>query len=189
MSGSGTLISDLGGGGGSSDDDLVSQILADMDSGGGGAPPPPVGTMPPAPMINAPNPNTIAPRVMDPAPPTAHIIGNDHPTQADFMAAANQASFSNWGPVAPAAAPAPPPPRPKKPIWTVVFQELRQPMFVVILFFMFQLPVVNFLFSHYIPRIVKPTGELTTVGILVKSFFAGFLFWFTQRIVAPLLSI
>jgi hypothetical protein len=45
------------------------------------------------------------------------------------------------------------------------------------------------LFSHYIPSLVKPTGDLTTVGVLVKSVLAGATFWILQRVVAPLISL
>ena len=55
--------------------------------------------------------------------------------------------------------------------------------------FVFSLPVVNFLFAHYIPSMVMPTGQLTTLGLLVKSMAAGSAFWMLQRVVVPLLSL
>jgi hypothetical protein len=67
--------------------------------------------------------------------------------------------------------------------------EFRVAFFVAILVFVFSLPVVNFLFAHYIPSLVKSTGELTLVGLLVKSFAAGGAFWILQRVIVPLLSL
>jgi hypothetical protein len=36
---------------------------------------------------------------------------------------------------------------------------------------------------------VKSTGELTLLGLLMKSFAAGGAFWLLQRVVVPLLSL
>ena len=86
MTSAGTLISDLdekapsGNGGG--DDDLVRQIMADINGGGGGMGPPP-------PQLNSykiqqPNANTTYNTAVDPAVPTAHMIGSQHPNPTDF---------------------------------------------------------------------------------------------------------
>jgi hypothetical protein len=195
MSSSGTLLTDLDSGG-SNDNDIIAEIMADMNGGGAAAPPPPMPSAPPAPMINAPNPNTYAPRAMDAAPATAHIIGREHPTMADFQQALNSVPYHAPPPPMGYGAPyqqqqyqQPPPPRPpKKSFLQRVMGELRQPFFVILLFFVLNLPVINFLFAHYIPRLVKPTGDLTIVGLLVKSTMAGSIFWFVNRILMPLLS-
>ena len=57
-----------------------------------------------------------------------------------------------------------------------------------IVFFVFSLPFLNILFAHYIPYLVKGTGELTIIGLIVKSLLAGLVFWIFHRIVAPLLT-
>jgi hypothetical protein len=67
--------------------------------------------------------------------------------------------------------------------------EIRVASFVSILVFIFSLPVVNFLFAHYLPWSVKSTGELTMVGLLIKSIGAGISFWILQRVIVPLLSL
>ena len=67
--------------------------------------------------------------------------------------------------------------------------EFRVAFFVTILVFVFSLPVVNFLFAHYVPSLVKSTGELTLIGLLAKSFAAGISFWVLQRVIVPLLSL
>jgi hypothetical protein len=184
MSSSGTLLSDLDSGSGS-DKDIISEIMADMNGG----PQQPMPSMPPAPMVmNAPNPNSVANHVLDGTAATAHIIGRDHPTAADFQHALNTAPMGGapWTPTPP---PPPPPSKPKKSLMQRLLGELRQPFFVVILFFVFNLPVINFLFAHYVPRSVKATGELTILGLLIKSVFAGGIFWFVNRVLVPLLSI
>jgi hypothetical protein len=160
-------------------------------------------------MIYAPNPNTVAPHVMDANPATAHVIGGAQPTPADFAAmmagggagahgipvgAGGPQGYAGPGAVGaawqPAGSGARPAYVPKKAGWlTRMMDEFRTPFFVVILVFVFSLPVVNFLFAHYLPRMVKPTGELTVVGLLIKSFAAGGAFWLLQRVVVPLLSL
>ncbi len=198
MSAGGTLLSDLDQKGSPGDDDLVRQIFKDMNN--------------PAPsfsggneVINAPNPNTVIPLSMDSAPATSHVIGRDHPTPADFAAAMHGVQR------APVAENAPPPmgnynmpspwmnqQAPQQPmpvvssgknIYSRVADEIKTPILVTMLFFVFSLPFINVLFSHYIPSFVKPTGDLTTVGVLVKSALAGAFFWILQRVVAPLLAL
>ncbi len=210
MASSGTLLSDLDSNSGSSNDgDLVRKIFADMNVPGGGNPVVSgVGQM-----INAPNPNTIAPMAMDAAPATSHIIGKDHPTPADFAAAMHGVSRMSEGNV--------PPPMPgnmaanlmppgawnpymaqqpqmqqmpvdtgsKKNMYARIADEVKIPILVAILVFVFSLPFLNILFSHYIPSLLKPTGDMTHVGLLVKSLLAGATFWVLQRVIAPLLSL
>ena len=199
MASSGTLLSDLGGNSGSSgDEDLVKRIFADMNGGGGG------GNQ----MIMSPNPNTTAPMSMDSGPQTSHIIGKDHPTPGDFAAAMHQASRvqqtysmpppqgqggqdQGWG--APYQQQQGPPQQfaepPKKNMYAKVAEEVKIPIFVALLVFVFSLPFLNILFQHYIPSLVKPTGDLTTIGLLAKSVMAGATFWVLQRIIVPLISL
>ena len=205
MSSSGTLLSDLvQKGTPPGDDDLVKQIYRDMNGGGiaasmnGGNE-----------IINSPNPNTVAPLSMDSAPATSHIIGRDHPTPADFaaaMAGVQRPQQPEQGPPpmpgnlpqynmaspwlqqqqqVPMMAPS----LPTKNIYSRVAEEIKTPIFVMLLVFVFSLPAINVLFSHYIPSLVKPTGDLTTIGSLVKSVAAGVSFWILQRVITPLLSL
>jgi hypothetical protein len=215
MSSSGTLLSELDSNQGAGNDgDLVKKIFADMNMASGSNPiMNNVGQM-----ITSPNPNSIAPMSMDSAPVTSHIIGKDHPTPADFAAAMHGAGGSrmNEGNVPPpmpgnmAANLMPPgawnpymqqqPPQQqmmpmpldtgsKKNMYARIADEVKIPILVTILVFVFSLPFLNVLFSHYIPSFVKPTGDLTTVGLLVKSLVAGTSFWILQRVIAPLLSL
>jgi hypothetical protein len=179
-----TLISELDSAPALGDGDFVQNILAEMNGGS-------------RQVINEPSSNTaMAPRVMDNAPATAHVIGNQHPTPGDFAMAMNsspqvQASNSMGSQaVYNTPAPAPPRPAPAKKSWLArIFDEFRMPLLVTIIVFVFSLPVINFLFAHYIPWMVLSTGQLTTVGLLIKSLAAGASFWVGQRVVIPLLSL
>ena len=200
-----------------SDGDLVQKILSEMNSGGNGGPA--AGMIQPPPAIGmgggsggmmpvGPGPNSMAPHTMDNGPATAHMIGNSHPTPADFAQAmygrpagqqtqqlppmqpygggggSEYASYGGGQPVAQRA------PAPAKKSWiTKLLNEFRIPFFVVILVFVFSLPAINFLFAHYLPSMVKPTGELKLFGILLKSIAAGVAFWVIQKVIVPLLSL
>lgn len=196
-----SLLSDLESKTSPGDDDLVRQIFKDMNSSlpslsGGNE------------VINSPNPNSVAPLAMDSAPATSHVIGRDHPTPADFAAAMHGV------PRAPMPENGPPPMNPQmynmaspwinqqatqmpmlapsasgKNIYSRVADEIKTPILVAILVFVFSLPAINVLFTYYIPSLVKPTGDLTTVGTLAKAVIAGASFWILQRIVTPLLAI
>ncbi len=175
-----TLISDLDQVPAQGDGDFVQNILNEIN-GGAVQPPPAVGGMAPGTVISAPNPNTIAPRQMDNGPITAHMIGNSHPTPADFaqmmgappshgqvVAAAQGEGVA--GAAATWAAPAAPAyvPRAPKRSWSSrMMEEFRTPLLVAILVFVVSLPVVNFLFAHYLPSMVKPSGELSAVGLVI----------------------
>ena len=198
-----TLLSELDSAPAQGDGDFVQNILNEMN-GGAGPTNPPVQPPPAAGgfnqgVINSPNPNTIAPRQMDNGPATAHMIGNSQPTPADF---AQMMNTGGGGPVAasqggdqwgssyqPQQQRAAAPPAPKRSWFARSLDELRVAFFVVIIVFIFSLPVVNFLFAHYVPSMVKPTGELTMIGLLVKSIAAGASFWVLQRVIVPLLSL
>lgn len=200
MATAGTLLSDLDSKPPvfQQDDDLVDKILADMNVPsphnpimGGGAPPPPQGNG--ARMMSAPNPNTVYPHTMDPATSTAHLIGKDYPTPADFANVLHPMGYAS--PTASPYASANPPSPAVYPVLlpstsfsvSDLLQQLKQPLLVAILFFMVSLPALNVLLGHYLPSLLRLGGDLTTVGLAVKSLFAGFLFWFIQRVVVPLM--
>lgn len=193
MATAGTLLSDLDGKPPvfQQDDDLVNKILADMNVPSQqnpvmGAPPPPVGNGSGNRMISAPNPNTMYPHTMDPATSTAHLIGKDYPTAADF---ANVLHPMSYAPVAHA------PPAASYPTllpstsyaYTDLLQQVKQPLLVAILVFIVSLPALNVLIGHYLPTLLRLGGDLTTVGLAVKSLIAGFLFWFIQKVLVPLM--
>jgi hypothetical protein len=194
MATAGTLLSDLNGKPPvfQQDDDLVNKILADMNIPsqqnpvmGGGAPPPPMGNGSGNRMINAPNPNTMYPHTMDPATPTAHLIGKDYPTPADF---ANVLHPMSYGPVTQPPSPSYPTllPSPSYGYHDLLLQ-LKQPLLVAMIVFLVSLPALNVLIGHYLPSLLRLGGDLTTAGLAVKSLVAGFLFWFIQKVLVPLM--
>lgn len=211
MASSGTLLSDLGEGGGQAggDTDLVRKIFADMNMSSPSNPVMPSGAGGSGSMIMAPNPNTTQPMTMDNVPATSHIIGRDHPTPGDFAAAIHGVSRTE------AAGPMPPmmpanalmpqgnyasymgqqpqqmmmPQIPQKNMYARIADELKTPILVSILVFVFSLPFMNILFSHYAPMLLKPTGDLTSIGLLIKAVAAGGVFWLLLRVIAPLVSL
>lgn len=199
---SGTLLSDLDTSSSmnSSDGDLVQKILNDMNE----APPAPQVTSRQATpagsnqihpsVINSPNPNSIMSHSMDNGPATAHMIGNEHPTNADFASMMNSKQYNQqqqqqqWQQYNQPSNHSNQPYVPKKQWYSSFLGEMKTPILVSLLFFVFSLPFLNILFAHYIPYLVKGTGELTMLGLVVKSLLAGIVFWILHRIVAPLLT-
>lgn len=204
MAAAGTLLSDLdGSGGGGGDGDLVQKILSDMNipsgsggggSGGGRPVPPPMqqqgqgqGGMNRDPGYAGSTQNMT----MDSRIPTSHMIGNEHPTPADF-AAAMVGAHSMGGPFTQAPAEEPMPgfaSGAKANIYSRIVQEIKVPFVVALLFFLFSLPPIRVLVSHYMRSMIKPTGELNMVGLLFISLLVGAVFWILQRVIAPLLSL
>lgn len=190
-----------GGGGGN-------QIM--YPGGGGGFP------SGPGQIINSPNPNTIAPVAMDPATATAHLIGKDAPTPGDFarmmFAGGNMPSHAS---VAPQMAPIPgmpmnagasfgapyqtqmniPMPQllpaPQNQGWfSGLFKDFgsqfRLPILVSIVIFVMSLPAVNVLIAHYIPYLIRASGEISTLGQVAKALTGGLLFWIVYKVIIPL---
>lgn len=205
MASAGTLLSELDARGGSpsQDSDLVEKILMDMNasSGGGGnqvqmpargmaAPPPPLpASSPGVPM------GTSFPQAMDPLTAQAHVIGKEHPTPGDFAAAmygmnrTPESSLYGSGPQGPRQPSAEYDyDEPKKNLYARVWDEVKTPLIISLLFFTLSLPAINVLVGHYIPSLVQPTGALTMIGLAGKALVAGAAFWVLQRVVAPLLK-
>lgn len=204
MASAGTLLSDLNSKTPvvNNDDDLVSQIYADMNHSSssnpimnqGGAPPPPSGNG--ARMIQSPNPNTTYPSAIDPATATAHMIGKEYPTTADFANMMHSPSYSHGPSFAPYGAP--PMQQQIAPtllestrgnLYADIISQVKQPILVAIIIFIVSLPIINILIGHYVPSLLHMGGDLTTAGMALKSLFGGFLFWFIQKVLVPLMAI
>lgn len=198
MASAGTLLSDLDSKPPvSNDDDLVNQILADMNSPSNNnpvmnAPPPPVSN---GRVINSPNPNTVYPVAIDPGTATAHMIGKDFPTAADFANLMHSPSYSHGGSSFANVQPQMMIPSPtlinstKGNMYSDIISQIKQPLLVAIIVFIVSLPVINVLIGHYLPSLLRIGGDLTTAGMMVKSLFAGFLFWFIQKVLVPLMAV
>ena len=180
-----TLLSDLDSSPAvSKDGDLVDQILKEMNSG-----PPAIPSNPG--VISAPMPNNaMNAHIMDSGPATAHMIGGAQPTPADFAAAMHGVPYSQQQQQQqqPQQQQFQPSPR-KRTIYQRITEEFKIPLLVALLVFIFSLPVVNFLFAHYLPSMVLPTGQLKTLGLIIKSLSAGVAFWILQRVIVPLFSL
>ncbi len=203
MASAGTLISDLGDKTPvfSNDDDLVNRILADINQPSPGNPAMnPSMNQPPASMgrvINSPNPNTTYPAAVDPGTATAHVIGKDYPTSSDFANMMHSPSYSHGGSQF-ASVGQQAPQQYQNPqlimsakgnMYSDILTQVKQPLFVAIIVFLINLPIINVLIGHYLPSLLRIGGDLTTVGMLVKASLGGFLFWFIQKIVVPLMTV
>jgi len=200
MAAAGTLLSDLGGGGGGGDGDLVQKILSDMNIPTHQPRPVPPPMPAPTPQEYTQATNSTQPITMDSKIPTSHMIGNEHPTQADFAAA--MMGVANARPdiamnAAPVGAPMPGAmpmttahyETPSKNIYGYIVDEIKVPFVVALLFFVFSLPPIRILVAHYMPSLIRPTGEFHITGLLVISALVGSTFWTLQRVIAPLLSL
>ena len=134
------------------------------------------------------------------------MIGNEHPSPADFAAAmASPPQAQMYGqPYAQAPGQYPQAPGAygqqmpgmyhgnqdtSKNLYGKVLDEMKVPFIVALLFFVFSLPPIRVLVSHYMPSFVKSTGEFQTTGLLAVSVLVGASFWVLQRVIAPLLSL
>ena len=200
MASAGTLLSDLDGKApvlSNKDDDLVNKILADMNIPSGSNPimnaPPPSGNG--SRMIQAPNPNTTYPMSSDPATATAHMIGKEYPSMADFANLAHAPSFSHGGSAYANVMPQMTPPTPAlmdttKGNWYAdIIGQAKQPILVAIIIFIVSLPIVNVLIGYYLPSFLRIGGDVTTAGLVIKSLGGGFMFWFIQKVLVPLMVI
>jgi len=206
MAAAGTLLSDLDNTTSGGDGDLVQKILSDMNSptdSGARAIPPPMSQMQHVPQGYQQMASSTQNITMDSRVPTSHMIGTEHPTPADFRAAMTGLPSSMPG-VASMAAPASasasvPMPGvsmdsasyhpPSKNMYGYLVGEIKIPFIVAILFFVFSLPPIRILAAHYMPSLIKATGEFHILGLLVISLIVGSTFWVLQRVIAPLLSL
>jgi hypothetical protein len=67
--------------------------------------------------------------------------------------------------------------------------QIKQPILVAIIIFLVSLPILNVLIGHYLPSLLRIGGDVTTAGLVVKSAIGGFLFWFIQKVLVPLMAV
>jgi hypothetical protein len=203
MSSAGTLLSDLEGktpNSGGNDDDLIRQIMQDVHAPtqqqqaapSMGLPPPQVSSY----KIQQPNASSIYQQSADPTVPTAHMIGNSHPNQADFaqmMMASGPAGspymYSQQQQQQQYPIPAQQQQQQQQYQWkSQLFDELRQPLLIAIIVFILSLPAVNVLFSQYAPTLLRSGGDLNNMGLLARALIAGAAYWIFQRVIGPLMK-
>lgn len=203
MAAAGTLLADLDGQSGGGDGDLVQKILSDMNiptgQAQGRAAPPPLPAQ--TPVYQQQMASSTSHMNMDSRVPTSHMIGNEHPSPADFAAA--MGSHAEMGmPQVPSYGqgqgqamphmqqmPNYGYEQPSKNFYGKILEEMKVPFVVSMLFFLFSLPPIRVLLSHYMPSFIKQTGEFHTTGLLAVSALVGATFWILQRVIAPLLSL
>lgn len=131
---------------------------------------------------------------MDPQAATAHIIGGQHPTPADFAHAMHAGGMIPVNPYVQMAQPPTgfqPQVEPQVGIMNALTSSLRKefktPVLVALIVFIMSLPFVNTMIGMYLPSMLRIGGDLTTLGLVLKSAIGGALFWVLHRIVAPLI--
>jgi hypothetical protein len=192
MAAAGTLLQDLESTSGG-DNDLVQKILSDMNissapSGARPIPPPLPNNQP---VSRAASGNSHI--TMDSNIPNSHIIGNEHPSPADFAAAITGVGLTRDTEASVSTMPGTEEPvvrsPPSKNMYGKILDETKVPLVVAFLFFMFSLPPIRIVIAHYMPSFMKATGELSMVGLAATSLIVGVVFWLLQRVIAPLLSL
>jgi len=220
MAAAGTLLADLEPNGG--DGDLVQKILSDMNIPTASARPAPPPLPAQTPVYQQQMASSTSQIAMDSRIPTSHVIGNEHPTPAEFASAMGPMSQGQGqmqmqgmqGPMGGMQAPMggmqghmshmghmgqmggmqgmqqnPVYEAPSKNIYSRILDEAKVPLVVAIIFFVFSLPPIRVLLAHYVPTLIKQTGEFQVTGLLTVSLMAGATFWMLQRVIAPLLSL
>lgn len=205
MANAGTLLSDLDGKAPiSGDGDLVKMIYQDMNSGQEMRPGSSSGMAPggvQGPMMPMPPPQQSTQQYqMDSGPPTAHIIGGQHPTSADFAqmlqsSAPGFAAAGNWdssqgqhAQQAHLAAQIASMQASQGKNWsTYLGEEMKTPVLIAILVFVVNLPFLSVLVAHYAPWMLKSSGDMNIYGQLSRALLVGGLFWASNRILLPLL--
>jgi hypothetical protein len=148
------------------DEERVRRILADLNGE-----PQRIITEPP----NSVSTGTLR---MDPGTARANVIGNSTPTMADF-----HAMFQQMSPGTMQQAPAPQAQPKADPSWRdYAYQILRAPIAVAVIVFFLNLPITTGMMSKYASWMYLSTGEISVVGLLVKSLLAGSLFALYQGI-------
>jgi hypothetical protein len=144
---------------------------------------------------------------MDPGPATAHIIGGQHPTSADFaqMLQSSTPGFAaggNWAPTqsygqsgsspsqqAQLAAQIANMQASQGKAWSGMLSgEMKTPILIAILVFIVNLPFLSVLVAHYAPWMLKTSGDMNLYGQLSKSLLVGLMFWGANRIILPFLG-
>jgi hypothetical protein len=203
MSNAGTLLSDLDGKAPiAGDGDLVNMIYQDMNQGdmrpgipSGAAPGGVQGPMMPMPPPQQSNQHYQ----MDSVPPTAHIIGGQHPTSADFAhmlqssapgyAAAGWSQGQQNNSQAQLAAQIASIQASQGKAWSsYIADEMRLPILIAILVFVVNLPFLSVLVAHYAPWMLKSSGDMNLYGQISKALLVGALFWGANRVILPLLG-
>jgi hypothetical protein len=72
--------------------------------------------------------------------------------------------------------------------YTDIVAQMKQPILVAIIVFIVSMPALNVLLGYYVPSLLRLGGDLNMMGLAVRAVIAGFLFWFIQKILVPLMA-
>jgi len=202
MASGGTLLSDLDGKAPiAGDGDLVKMIYQDMNSGNEMRPGMAMGGIQNGPTNPMPPPQSTQHYQMDSVPPTAHIIGGQHPSAGDFaqMLQSSAPGFpagGNWanantGPTQAqiAAQIASMQAASQGKAWSsYITDEMKTPILIAILVFCVNLPFLSVLVAHYAPWMLKASGDMNLYGQASKAFLVALMFWGANRVILPLVG-
>jgi hypothetical protein len=122
------------------------------------------------PTMRDPMPSNIPMPTMHPNPPTAHSA-HSSPQNSQYVPVEDQAE--------PVDAPLPIKAK-RGNIWNRILSNVRDPLIVAVLMFVLSLPGFHSVISKVVPWAFAVGGELSYLGLIVKSVFAGGLFALLQ---------
>lgn len=64
-----------------------------------------------------------------------------------------------------------------------LYDELQIPIFIAILFFLFQLPFINKTLIRYLPSLFNIEGQMNLIGYISKSLAFGFIYFSLNKII------
>jgi hypothetical protein len=164
------------------DEERVKRIMAEMNAGDMVQPPPPLSSQQQNRVITEPPVSTSTGMLrMDPGTSRAHVIGSSIPTMADFQAMFQPAP-PGMAPYPTALSSSPATLAPRKESNFSWKQSLREPLAVMILVFLLNLPVVTSILSRYASWMYLNSGEISVAGLVVKALLAGLIFFTYQFI-------
>ena len=65
----------------------------------------------------------------------------------------------------------------------ILYDEIQQPLLMIILYFIFQLPIFKHILFHYIPFLFNKDGNINVYGLLFTSISYGFIFYILEKMV------
>jgi hypothetical protein len=122
-----------------------------------------------------PMPSNIPMAPMHPNPPAMNSQG----TGSQYGTGSQHGTGSQYVPVDEAdeaAAPTAAPLKKRGNIWSRILANIRDPLIVVILMFVLSLPGFHTVVAKVVPWAFAVGGELSYLGLIIKSLFAGGLF-------------
>lgn len=99
----------------------------------------------------------------------------------------NQEQYQYYEEAAPRYQREPPPPEPKRQplvetsLWKRLWNELKEPLLVLVLYILSNLRILDKVFMRYVPRMASEIGTLNFVGVLAKGIIVTMLFFLIKK--------